>query len=251
MKSLIAAEFTKIWSLRSSYVTLVLTLLVTLGFEGLIVLSAQLNSRGEARSTADLLFGTFYSIVQGQLPLVVFAVLMMSGEYSSGTIRASLSAIPRRGAFLAGKVAAVGLVALVVGAVTVAGTVLVAMAGFGVRPDTPDLAATAVRAILYLVLISLFAVGVAGMLRSPIWTLAVLMPVFFLGAQGFGNIPKAKEVLQWLPDQAGMVALHIVGQSTAPQFERPYGPWAGLGLLALWTAASLLGAYAVLRRKDA
>ena len=60
-----------------------------------------------------------------------------------------------------------------------------------------------------------------------------------------------KAVAQYLPDQAGMVIMHIVGDGDDPRFARPYGPWTGLGIMALWTVAALLGGYLAVRRRDA
>jgi ABC-2 type transport system permease protein len=79
----------------------------------------------------------------------------------------------------------------------------------------------------------------------------VLMPLLFLGSQGLGNAPTVGTVLQFLPDQAGAVILHIAGRPDDPDFDRSFGPWTGVAILALWTALSLLGGYLVLRRRDA
>jgi hypothetical protein len=52
-------------------------------------------------------------------------------------------------------------------------------------------------------------------------------------------------------DQAGSVIMHIVGPPESPYFARDYGAWTGIGILALWTAAALIGGYLVLRHRDA
>jgi hypothetical protein len=79
----------------------------------------------------------------------------------------------------------------------------------------------------------------------------VLLPLLFLGSQGLGNVPRVKAVAQYLPDQAGMVVMHITGPAGDARFGRPYGAWPGLGIMALWTAAALLAGYVALRRRDA
>jgi len=75
---------------------------------------------------------TFYSLALGQLALVAFGVLLVSGEYTSGTINASLAAVPRRGLLYGSKVLTGMLVALAASLVTVAGTALAAEAELGV-----------------------------------------------------------------------------------------------------------------------
>jgi hypothetical protein len=89
------------------------------------------------------------------------------------------------------------------------------------------------------------------MLRSSVASLAVLLPLLFLGSQGLGNVPKVKVVTQYLPDQAGSVIFHLFGPPGNPVFGRDFGPWTGLAILALWTAAALTGGYLVLRHRDA
>jgi hypothetical protein len=45
--------------------------------------------------------------------------------------------------------------------------------------------------------------------------------------------------------------MHIVGPPENPVIARDFGAWTGIGILALWTAAALIGGYLVLRRRDA
>jgi ABC-2 type transport system permease protein len=91
----------------------------------------------------------------------------------------------------------------------------------------------------------------AAMLRSSARALGILLPLLLLGSQGLGNIPKVRTVAQYLPDQAGMAIMHITGLPGDPRFAHDYGPWTGLAILALWTAAALLGGYLQLRGRDA
>jgi ABC-2 type transport system permease protein len=257
LRAALVAEWTKIRTLRSTVWTLLPTFAIAVGLGYLIGLSINLaygSAPSDMRAHFDPLFATFYSLTLAQLALIVFAVLVVGSEYGSGTIRASLGAVPRRGLFYAGKVLAGAALVAGVALVTVLATFVAAQAGLG--PHRTSFGAVgasqaAVGAGLYLILICLFAMGVATMLRSTVWSLAILLPVLFLGSQGLGNVPKAKTVTQYLPDQAGMVIMHIAGPPGDPRFGRDYGPWTGLGILALWTVAALLGGYLLLRRRDA
>jgi len=242
---MLLAEWTKLRTLRSTLWTLLATFVACVGPAYLIALSF----RGMERDF-DPLFATFYSLTLGQLALVVFGVMAVSGEYSSGSIRSSLAAMPQRAGFFAAKIAAIALLALPVSVATVLATFFAAQAGLG--PNRAGWENRAVAgAIAYLVLICLLASGMAMMLRSAAICLAVLMPLLFLGSQGLGNIPKVKEVAQYLPDQAGMVIMHLTGPAGDPVFGRDYGPWTGLGITALWTLAALLGGLFLLNRRDA
>jgi ABC-2 type transport system permease protein len=257
MIEVLTAEWTKIRTVRSTAWTLSLTVLFCVGLGYLVGLA--FNSQfghmppGQQRDF-DPLFASFYSLTFGQLPLVVFAALVVGGEYTSGMIRASLVAVPQRGLFYSGKVLVGTLVALAISLPTVIATFFAAQAALG--PHGTSLTAggapqATIGACLYLTLICAFSLGVATMLRRPAVTLGILLPLFFLGSQGLGNVPKLKTVTQYLPDQAGMVIMHISGPSGSPRFGRDYGPWEGMGLLALWTATALLCGYLALRHRDA
>ncbi|WP_117212120.1 ABC transporter permease subunit [Allorhizocola rhizosphaerae] len=242
---MIRAELTKIRTLRSTFWVFLATFALCVGLGFLIGLSF----RNIADAGADSLFASFYAVTLGQIALVVFGVFVISSEYSSGTIHASLAATPRRGRFFLAKLAATTPVVLVLSLVTIVSMFFAARAGLGPRAVPFDARGVA-GATVYLTLICLFATGVATMLRSAAGSLAILLPLLFLGSQGLGNIPKVKTITQYLPDQTAWVIMHLTGPPGSAQFERPYGPWTGLALTALWTLAALLGGYAVLRKRD-
>jgi ABC-2 type transport system permease protein len=250
----VRAELAKLRTLPAAWVLLPLTPVIAVGLAALIALSFRLSyESGPPERTFDPLFATFYSLTLAQLTLIGLGVLAIGSEYGSGTIRASLLATPRRGAFFAAKAGAVAAVTLVVAVLTVPIQFLVVQAGLGAYAVsvTDDGVPTALfGSCAYLVLMALFALGVATMLRRSAVALAVLLPLVFLGSQGLGNVPGIKPVTQWLPDQTGQVIMHLAGPPDDPRFGRPYGPWTGLALLVLWTGAALLGGYLVLRRRD-
>ncbi len=246
---MILAELTKIRTLRSTFWTFLTAILLGTGFGLLLGLSFRASRGGEPTDTADSLFASFYAITFAQIAIAVFGVLVISGEYSSGTIRATLAAAPQRGRLYLAKLAATTPVVLTLSFATVVSTFYTAQVALGpisVPFDTQGI----VGATLYLTLICLLATGVATMLRSAALSLAILLPLLFLGSQGLGNIPKIKTFTQYLPDQTAMVIMHLTGPPDSAQFGRPYGPWTGLALTALWTLAALLGGYLVLRKRD-
>lgn len=252
MTSLILAEWTKIRTVRSTVWTLLPALVLCTAI-------AYLSGRGFRDMLADRpgvfdpLFATFYSLTLGQLGLVVFGVLVIGAEHSTGTIQSSLMAVPQRGKLYLAKVCAVTLTIFGVSAVTVPATFFAAQAGLGPHRVTlghPGVAQAMAGAVFYLTLICLLAMGVTALLRSSIAALVILLPLLFLGGAGLGNIPQIKDFAQYLPDQAGMVILHLTVPDN-PQFGRDYGPWTGLAIMALWTLAALLAGLLTLRRRDA
>jgi ABC-2 type transport system permease protein len=97
-------------------------------------------------------------------------------------------------------------------------------------------------------LIAMFSMGVAAMLRSPMLSLGILMPFFFLISNILGNVDATKKVGRFLPDQAGSKIMQVV---TPLDDDTPYGPWGGLGIMGLWVLAALVGGYVLLKKRDA
>ncbi|WP_067832671.1 ABC transporter permease [Actinomadura kijaniata] len=250
------AELTKIRSLRSTYWTLAAAFALSLGLGALASFSMR---DGFDRMTPDrqadfdpTVFG-FYGLAFGQLALVVFGVLAVTGEYSGGTIRMSLVATPRRGRFLAAKVLAVTSVAAAFSLVTVPVLFAVSQWGLGPHgadPGDPGVPRAIAGACLYMVLMCALATGVAAMLRGTALTLGIMIPLLFLNGQGLASIPAVRRFTQYLPDQAGyvMMGTRPEGGMFGPS---DFGPWTALAILLAWTAAALAGGLLTLERRDA
>ncbi|MET7681143.1 ABC transporter permease [Streptomyces sp. NPDC005423] len=250
----IRSEWTKIRSVASTVWTLSLAVVVTLALGILIsALSARdfdtMSDRD--RLSFDPTFISFAGMGLGQLAMIVFGVLVVSNEYSTGMIRTSRAAVPQRATFLTGKLAVATALALVVGLVTSFATFFLGQAMLGSHSASigdPGVLRAVFGGGLYMMLIALFSMGVAVMLRSPMLSLGILMPFFFLISNILGNVPATKKVGRYLPDQAGSKIMRVV---TPVDDSTPYGPWGGLGIMALWVAAAVIGGYVLLRRRDA
>lgn len=203
--------------------------------------------------TFDATFISFSGMILGQLAMVVFGVLVVGTEYSSGMIRSSLAAVPRRATFLFSKVTVATVLALIVGMVTSFLAFFLGQALLGPHRTTigePNVLRAVVGAGLYMALIALFSMGVATMLRSSMLSLGILMPFFFLISQILSAVPGAKNVARYFPDRAGSQIMQVVPDAMNSD-PAPYGPWAGLGIMVLWVIAALAGGYLVLRKRDA
>ncbi|MEU3395161.1 ABC-2 type transport system permease protein [Streptomyces filamentosus] len=254
--AVLQSEWTKIRTVSSTVWTLAAALIVTVAMGAALsaVLKSSFDDLSEVeRATFDPTFVSFSGMVLGQLAMVVFGVLVVGTEYSSGMIRTSLAAVPQRATFLFSKVAVAGVLALVVGLVTSFLSFFLGQALLGEHRTTLG-ADNVLRAVvgggLYMGLIALFSMGVATMLRSSMLSLGILVPFFFLISQILSAVPKAKEVAKYFPDQAGSKIMQVVPDALGSE-KAPYGPWGGLGIMLLWVAASLLGGYLVLKRRDA
>jgi ABC-2 type transport system permease protein len=257
LRAAVAAELIKIRTVRSTAWTLLVTFVLCVGLA--LPLGLALNHGFDrmdpaARANFDPVSAGFYTLTLGQLALVVFGVLLVSTEHTSGMIRASLAAVPRRGVFYAAKVLAASLPVAAFSMVTVFATFLTAQYALG--PHGTSLGERGVlRAVVfagvYLTLMCVLAMGVAAMLRSTALSLGIMIPLLFLDSQGLGNVPRVRTVAQFLPDQVGQVMTQVVRPDESFITYHPFGAWTALAVLVLWTAAALVGGYAVLAHRDA
>ncbi|MEU2132252.1 ABC transporter permease subunit [Streptomyces sp. NPDC018352] len=251
-RAVLAAEWTKMWTVRSTAYTLLLAFVLSTGI-GTLIAS---NWRNDIEHVVnfDPLVAALYSVTLGQLALVVLGVLLVGAEYSSGSIRTSLAAVPGRGLFYGGKVLAGTLTALAASTVIVLITFVAAQAAlgpYGTGLTADGVPAALAGAVVYLTLICAFSMGIATVVRSSAISMGILLPLLFLGSQGLGNIPALKPVLRYLPDQAGLELMHMAGPSSDGRYGPGYGSGAALAILLAWTAAALISGYLVLRRQDA
>ncbi|MFD3515236.1 ABC transporter permease [Streptomyces sp. NPDC058657] len=248
------SEWTKIKSVRSTGTTLALAVVFTIGLGFLIsVLSRNEFAKMDAKELrfADPTFLSFAGTSLGQLAMIVFGVMVVGNEYSTGMIRTSLAAVPRRGIFLFSKIGIATLLAFLVALVTSFVTFFVGQAALGEYKATlsdPGVLRAVFGCALYMTLIAVFAMGVTAVLRSPMLSLGILMPVFFLLAPILGNVEATRKIGRFLPDQAGSRIMQVV---TPENDTVPYGPWGGLGIMLIWVALALLAGWLVLKSRDA
>ncbi|MER8187248.1 ABC transporter permease [Kitasatospora sp. NPDC094015] len=250
------SEWAKLWSLRSTWITLGLALLFLVAF-GLIA-AAQFKSRLDSgrhmdRDFADAttlslsLFGTNFA----QLALGVLGVLITAGEYSTGMIRSTLAAVPRRLPVLWSKAAVYGVIALLL---ATAGVFAAFLIDTGILTGTPaamDLSsAGALRGLLgaglYLALVGVIGVALGALLRSVAGGISVLVASLMLVPGLVSLLPTSwqNHIGPYLPSHAGeaMFALHHDSTTLSPT--------AGLVVFLLWTVLALAGAAVRLVRTD-
>ncbi|MFI2368967.1 ABC transporter permease [Streptomyces sp. NPDC018833] len=254
--AVLQSEWTKIRTVSSTRWTLICALAVTVALSA--ALCALMNSTFDdlpqaERLTFDPTLISFSGMVLGQLAMVVFGVLVVGTEYSSGMIRTSLAAVPQRATFLYSKIAVAGLLALAVGMATSFLTFFLGQALLGEHRTTigeENVLRAVVGGGIYMGLMAIFSMGVAAMLRSSMLSLGILMPFFFLVSQILSAVPGARDVARYFPDQAGAKIMQVV-PGAMNSADSPYGPWGGLGIMLLWVAAALIGGFLVLKKRDA
>ncbi|MEU6679978.1 ABC transporter permease [Streptomyces sp. NPDC046925] len=190
----------------------------------------------------------------GQGAVVVLAVLTMSGEYGTGTIRTTLTTEPGRIRLLAAKalvLCALTAAASAVGVIgsLLAGRMLLSADGF-VMPgltEGPALRA-AVGTVLYLTLAALIGLGAASALRDTATAVTAVLGLFYAFPLLAGLL--ADPDWQEYARRAAPATAGLAIQSTVDLDRLPIGPWAGMGVLAGYAVAALLAGGAVLRMRD-
>ena len=254
------AEWTKLRTLASTGWLLLSAAALTVAVSAAADATAACPSSGCPADPAKLVLT---GVQAGQAIVAVIAVLAVSGEYSTGMIRITLTAMPRRLTVLAAKAALIAGLVLVVSAVAVLACVLAGrliLPGHGFIPAhgyAPNFLAlnhgpvlrAACGSVLYLVLIALLSLGIATAVREPAVAIGVVLGLLYLFpvvTSVIGNQHWQRHLEQIGPMTAGLYV-----QATVNLRRLPLTPWAGLGVLALWAAGALVAGALVVRFRDA
>jgi ABC-2 type transport system permease protein len=197
----------------------------------------------------------------GQAVVAVLAVLVIGNEYSTGMIRITLVAIPRRTVVLAAKAAVLSTLVLAASLLAVAGSLLAGrliLPGHGftpahgfplLSPDSPSVLRAGVGSVLYLALIALLSLGTATIVRESAVAVGIVLGLLYL----FPIVANVVGNAQWHRhlEQIGPMTAGLAIQATTGLRSLPISPWAGLGVLAAWAAGALLAGGLLLRLRDA
>lgn len=187
-----------------------------------------------------------------QLPLAVLGVLVITSEYTTGMIRSSLLAVPRRTPMLAAKAAIFAVVAFASGELLAFASVPIGQAMIGSRvPESlsdPATLRAAFGAGLYLAVLGLFSLAVGAMVRHTAAAITAIIVIFV----AFGDLSQllpgtvGKHINAYMPANAGILITHVRQQAADL-----LSPWQGFGVLCLWTVVLLAAAGFLLTRRDA
>jgi ABC-2 type transport system permease protein len=185
--------------------------------------------------------------------VAVIAVLAVGTEYSSGLIRPTLAAIPRRTSVLVAKAVLIGALVALASVVGVLVSVLIGriiLRGHGFTlPAVTVVLRPAIGSVLYLTLVALLSVGVAFAVRSSAAGIGVVLGLLYL----FPIVALAASDPTWQRrlQQIGPSTAGLGIQATVDLDDLVLSPWAGLGVLAMWALAWLVVGGLVLTRHDA
>ncbi len=242
MRGTLASEWGKTWSVRAPAgcltATAVLVPATAVSLANDFVLSA---GTGEVPAGAGLTTAAAVgpALQLGQLVFAAFALQLVTAEYATGAVSATLRAQPRRYLVLLAKAGIAALCGAAAGAALAASAAWGSAVVLGARldPSGPGAADLAVRAAGMLALVAVLVVGLAAVVRSAVGTLAAATALLV------GTLAVPDDVGRWLPGQA---AAALIDGRTGP-----HPPLVGLAVLAVWAAAVLAAGLHVVERRDA
>jgi ABC-type transport system involved in multi-copper enzyme maturation permease subunit len=252
----IRSEWMKFRSLRSTLYTLLAAVALTIGIGALFsaVTASQYHTFSAAdKATFNPISTSLTGITFAVVAFGVVGVLLMSGEYSTGMIRASLTAVPRRLPVLWGKLAvfagAIFSVSLVTSFISFfVGQALLSSHHLSVAITAPDALRSVIGAALYVTVAGMIGVALGALLRNTAAGIATFAAVFFVIPPLTELLPASvsDHVSQYLPSNAGEVLWGGTNGVT-----NPLSPWTGFAVLCGYAVILIAGAAWRLRRADA
>lgn len=252
------SEWVKLGTMRSTYWTLLLTPAGMAGFGTLLTAAYARHystASAAARRTFDPAAYSLSGFFLAQLAIAVLGVVIITGEYTTGSIRATFLAAPQRISVLAAKAAVFTAAATVTGIVSsfaafFLGQAVLTGKGIGTHLGGPGALRSVLGAGLYLAVLGLLSLGLGTLIRrtagaiATVAGLVIILPVLVQG------LPSAWQtaITRYLPSDAGQA---IIGRTKFAPPGPLLSPWAGFALLCAYTAAVLSAAALALSRRDA
>jgi ABC-2 type transport system permease protein len=248
------SEWTKLYSLRSARYALLATAIMTIGFG--IIASVANASRWSSMSAADKasfdpLSTSLLGVSFGVLAIGVLGVVLITGEYTTGMIRSTMSAVPKRLPVLWGKAGVYALVALLI---TIPAAFIAFFAGQAILSGKhiqiafshAGVPGAVVGAAGYLTLVGLFAMGLGAIMRNTAAGIATFAGIIFVIPPLISILPSsiANSIDPYLPSNAGQAMMQIGHHA------HTLSPGAGLAVFAGYVVAVITAAAVLLVKRD-
>lgn len=258
---LVRAEWIKLTTLRSTWWSFGLVAGISIGLS--VLMTASINSflgdaapMDVAERNQQALMVVLFSTVLTQLLAVIIGAISVTGEYSTGMIRSTLTAAPQRVSSLLAKALVIGVslfvstivvfavAALVTGPLLVTGALDLSDPGSSIMPM--------LGASFYLAIVAIVGVGIGFIIRNGPGSLASGIGLIFVAPLIVGFFPRIPD-LEWLHTAASYLPSNA-GQSLfmgGPMSGDPLETAPALITLVIWAVAALAGGITVLKSRDA
>jgi hypothetical protein len=251
------SEWTKLTSLRSTVVTLLATMAVTIGLSTLFAWGATnrfLNRGGEVPPAFDVVRASMFGLIFGQLVIAVIGAMAITSEYGTGMIRTSLAAQPRRMITWTAKLTVFAAVALVTGLVSSFASFLIGQSFFAklhieATLSSPDALRSVIGGALFLTVAGLLAFGLGTILRHTAGAITAAVGILFISFILYQFLPDdwAADVQRWIPFFAGSA----IWTTVAAQDLHTWGPWVEFAIFTGYAVVALVVGAIMFVRRDA
>jgi ABC-2 type transport system permease protein len=250
----VRSELCKLGSVRSTYWTLLAAAAFNVGLAALlaIVLPGQLSRSDKA--TLDTVRVSLGGIHLSQVAFGVLGVLVITSEYATGTIRATLSAVPERRLLLAAKLIVLAGVALGIGTLSSFAAYFVFQAVVtdeNLRSSLGD--PGVLRALtgggLFVTALGLLGLGLGAITRSSAGAIAALFSLLFVPPVLLELLPHSWKTTigPYAPMEAGAQIYSVSAHGGVD----PLAPWAGFGVFGAYAVIALAAGFVLITRRDA
>jgi len=247
------SEWTKLWSLRSTRWSLVVAVIAMAGL-GILISAVQMSRWNQMSAGDRASFNPVGHSLGGwhlaQLAIGVLGVLVISGEYSTGSIRSTFAAVPRRLPVLWGKAA---VFAVVTFALMLPSAFVSFFASQAILTDhhvqtsltAPHVARAVIGAALFLTVLGLFGLALGALVRNTAGGIATFAGLMFVlpGLDALLPPSLSNAIDPYLPLSAGSAIIATRPDSSS------LSPWAGFAVFCGYTVVlGALAAYLLIRR---
>lgn len=253
----IRSEWTKLWSVRSTMWTLLVVFVLTIGMGALFTWGTEstweqvpADQRVNFDSTSTSLGGLFLA----QLAIAVLGVMIISTEYSTGGIRTTFTAVPRRLRVLAAKGIVLAVVSLVVGLVTsfvafFVGQAILGIADLETSLDQPGVLRAVIGGGLYVMGCGLFGFALGALLRHTAGAVTIAVALLLVVPPFLALLPGewGRTVQKLFTSNAG-AQITVADPSSITDLLQP---WTGYLVFTAWWVVILAVAAFLLNRRDA
>ncbi|HEX3923597.1 MAG TPA: ABC transporter permease subunit [Streptosporangiaceae bacterium] len=260
----VRSEFTKLFSVRSTYWSLLAMVVVTIGIGALASWGAahQVGQYANNPSQrADFLQGfdptqqSLVGLILSQLIISVLGAIVITSEYSTGMMRTSLTVMPRRGTLLTAKALVFAVVALVTGLVTMfvsffLGQALMSGQHINATLGQPNVLRAIIGGALFLAACGMLAFGLGAVLRHTAGAISAAIGLLFVLFIMVNFLPQSWQdhVDKWIPFNAGS---QIWATHAASGPEHVFSAWTGFGVFAGYAVIALIVGLILFRKRDA
>ncbi|MER5216073.1 ABC transporter permease [Streptomyces sp. NPDC002838] len=242
------SEWHKLWTVRSTWISLALAAALTVGI-GLAIGASYESGGGD--SDVDVVLMTLLGMQFTSIVIGVLGILSTAGEHSTGMVRSTMTAVPRRLPVLWSKAAVLGVVAFAVTLVTNLVTfplvqILLSDTDKAASLGDPGVLRALVGNAAGLALLGVMALAIGSLIRSVPGSIGVLISAVMILPEVLGMLPYdvIDDAVRYFPAKA-LDALTQAGPAPGTA-----SPGAALLAMALWAAATLAAAAMPLKRRD-